>query len=379
MIVVAPGPMKGALTPAEAARAIVAGLRLVLPPGRDIRSVPVADGGEGTADALVAAAGGRRRTVDALDPLGRPIRAILGELPGHTAVVESAQASGYERLADDERDPEAASTYGTGQLIRAALDLGATTVIVGLGGSATTDGGLGLARALGVRALDAAGEELEGRGADMARVERLDLTGVDPRLRDVTIRVACDVDTVFHGPAGAAAVFGPQKGADPAAVARLDEGLRTLAGAMHRATGVDPQDLPGAGAAGGVAGALAALFGARLEPGAPLVLDAVGLAGHLEDAALCITGEGRLDETSLAGKAPAAVARMCADAGVPCIALCGDVALGPRAQREAGFTAALPIGPRPRRLPDALSEAEADLARAAAAVGSIWAAAGGDS
>ncbi len=374
MIVVAPGAMKGALSPAQAARAITAGLRLVLPSGTDIRTIPVADGGEGTADALVAAAGGRRRTVDVLDPLGRPVRAVLGELPGHTAVVELAQASGYERLADDERDPEAAGTFGTGQLLRAALDLGARTIIVGLGGSATTDGGLGLARALGIRARDADGRELEGIGADMARVRTLDLSGRDPRLADVTIRVACDVDTVFHGAGGAAHVFGPQKGADADAVGRLDDGLRNLADVMRAATGVDPQGLTGSGAAGGAAGALAALFGAQLLPGAPLVLEAVGLRDHLDGAGLCITGEGCLDESSLAGKAPAAVAGMCAGAGVPCVALCGAVGLGPRAQREAGFTAAFAIGRGPRRLPDALSEAEGDLARTAAAVGSLWSA-----
>lgn len=375
MILVAPGPFKGALSPAEAARAIAAGLRLVLP-GVVVRSVPVADGGEGTADALVASAGGRRRPVDVTDPLGRPVRASLGELPGHTAVVELAQASGYERLADGERDPERATTRGTGQLIRAALDMGATTILVGLGGSATTDGGLGLAIALGARAFDAHGAELAGTGADMARVARLELSGLDPRLATATIRVACDVDTPFHGPGGAARVFGPQKGAGPEAVARLDAGLAHLAGVVRRQTGVDLQALPGSGAAGGAAGALAALLGAELVPGAPLVLDHLGMAGHLEGASLCITGEGSLDATSLAGKAPAALAAMCAARGVPCVALCGAVALGPRALAEAGFTAAFPIGHEPRRLPDALAAAEADLARAAASLGRLWRAAG---
>ncbi|MEQ8833754.1 MAG: glycerate kinase [Miltoncostaeaceae bacterium] len=374
MIVVAPGAFKGALSPAEAARAIAAGLRLVLP-GAEVRAVPVADGGEGTADALVASAGGRRRMVDALDPLGRPIRATLGELPGHTAVVELAQASGYERLADGERDPERAGTFGTGLLIRAALDLGATTILVGLGGSATTDGGLGLAIALGVRALDAEGTPLEGVGADMGRVARLDPAALDPRLAGVTIRVACDVANPFHGPDGAAHVFGPQKGADPAAVARLDAGLERLADVLAGATGVDVQALPGSGAAGGAAGALAALFGAELVPGAPLVLEALGMAGHLDGATLCVTGEGSLDATSLSGKAPAAVAAMCAERGIPCVALCGAIGLGPRALAEAGFTAAFPIGQVPRRLPDALAAAESDLARAAASLGRLWGAA----
>ena len=370
-VVVAPAPFKGALSAAEAARAIAAGVRLGAPGARTV-AVPVADGGEGTLDALVAAAGGRRRPVVASDPLGRPVEAAVGELPGHAAVVELALASGYERLAPDERDPEATSTRGTGELIRAALDLGARRILVGLGGSATTDGGLGLAVALGARALDDEGDELAGHGADLARVARLDLAGLDPRLTDTTIEVACDVDTRFHGPEGAARVFGPQKGADPDAVARLDAGLARLAEAIREATGVDLSEVPGAGAAGGAAGGLMALLGATLRPGAPLVLEAVGLEARLDGAALCITGEGRLDATSLAGKAPVAVARACGRAGVPCVALCGEVALGPGAVRRAGFAAALPIGRELRPLPDALARAETDLAAAGAALGSLW-------
>lgn len=372
-VVVAPAPFKGALSPAGAARAIGAGVRLALPRS-EIRSAPVADGGEGTMDALIAALGGRRRPVTAADPLGRPVEAAVGELPGGAAVVELAQASGYERLRADERDPEAAGTWGTGELIRAALDLGARRIIVGLGGSATTDGGLGLARALGVRALDGDGNPLEGRGADMARVARIDLSGRDPRLADTAIQVACDVDNPFHGPRGAAHVFGPQKGATPAAVARLDAGLARLADVVRAQTGVDLQGLPGAGAAGGAAGALAALLGAELTPGAPLVLDAMGFAERLEGAALCLTGEGRIDETTSAGKAPVAVAAACGAAGVPCVALCGEVALGPGAVRRLGFAAALAIGRRVQDLDAALAATEADLAAAAAAVAGIWAA-----
>jgi glycerate kinase len=371
-VVVAPAPFKGALPAAGAARAVAAGVRLVIA-GVETRAVPVADGGEGTLDALVAAAGGRRRGVLVTDPLGRPVQAGLGELPGGVAVVELAQASGYERLAPGERDPERAGTWGTGQLIRAALDLGARRIVVGLGGSATTDGGLGLARALGIRARDAAGADLEGCGADMARVASLDLAGRDPRLDDVAIQVACDVDNPFHGPRGAARVFGPQKGASPEAVARLDAGLANLAGAIRDATGVDVQALPGAGAAGGAAGGLRALLGAELTPGAPLVLDAVRFRERLEGASLCITGEGRLDETSLAGKAPAAVAAVCREAGVPCVALCGEVVLGPAAIRRAGFAAALPIGRARRPLQEALAATEADLAAAGAAVAGVWA------
>ncbi len=360
-VVVAPAPFKGALPASAAARAIAAGVRLVLP-GAETVVLPVADGGEGTMEALVAATGGRRRTARVADPLGRPADAGLGELAGGVAVVELAQASGYERLTDRERDPEATSTRGTGELIRAALDLG------GLGGSATTDGGLGLAAALGVRALDADGRVLEGRGSDLARVASLDLSGRDPRIDDTAIQVACDVDNPFHGPDGAACVFGPQKGATPEGVA-----LANLAGVVRATTGIDLQALPGAGAAGGAAGGLAALLGAELTPGAPLVLDALGFPGRLVGAGLCITGEGRLDETSGGGKAPLAVAAACAAAGVPCVALCGEVALGPGAVRRMGFAAALAIGRAIRPLPDALEATEADLAAAAAAAAGLWA------
>lgn len=371
-VVVAPAPFKGALPASAAARAIAAGVRLVLP-GADVVALPVADGGEGTMEALVAATGGRRRGARVSDPLGRTVDAGLGELAGGVAVVELAQASGYERLTDRERDPEATSTRGTGELILAALDLGARRIIVGLGGSATTDGGLGLAAALGIRALDAEGRVLEGRGSDLARVASLDLSGRDPRIDDTAIQVACDVDNPFHGPDGAAHVFGPQKGASPEGVERLDRGLANLADVVRAATGIDLQALPGAGAAGGAAGGLAALLGAELTPGAPLVLDALGFAGRLDGAGLCITGEGRLDETSGGGKAPLAVAAACATAGVPCVALCGEVALGPGAVRRMGFAAALAIGRAIRPLPDALEATEADLAAAGAAAAGLWA------
>lgn len=372
-IVVAPAPFKGALPASAAARAIAAGVRLVLPAAATV-VLPVADGGEGTLEALVAATGGRRRGVTVADPLGRPVAAALGELAGGVAVVELAQAAGYELLSERERDPEVTSTRGVGEMILAALDLGARRIIVGLGGSATTDGGLGLAAALGVRALDARGVALPGRGSDMERVASVDLSGRDPRLDDTAIQVACDVDNPFHGPDGAAFVFGPQKGADPEAVARLDHGLATLAAVVRATTGVDLQQIPGAGAAGGAAGGLAALLGAELTPGAPLVLDALGFGERLEGADLCITGEGRLDATSAGGKAPFAVAAACAAARVPCVALCGEVALGPGAVRRMGFTSALAVGRAVRALPDALAAAEEDLAAAGAAVAGIWAA-----
>lgn len=372
-IVVALAAFKGALPAAAAARAIAAGLRLAAT-GVETRIVPVADGGEGTLDALVAARDGRTRGFAVSDPLGRAVSAEIGLLPGGTAVVELARASGYERLTDAERDPEVTSTFGTGQLIRAALDFEPQRIIVTVGGSATNDAGLGLVRALGARLLDAQGAELGGCGADLARVAQIDLTGLDPRLDDVAIDVACDVRNPFHGPDGAAHVFGPQKGADAGAIDRLDRGLATFAEVLSTQTGVDVQALSGAGAAGGAAGGMAAMLGARIVPGAQLVLDAVGLADALEGASLCITGEGRLDDQTLQGKAPAEVAAMCRDSGVPCVGVCGELRLLPGLVRRLGMVAAFPIRRELVPLQDALAATETDLAAMGAALGGLVAA-----
>jgi glycerate 2-kinase len=374
-VVVAPAPFKGALSASQAARAIAAGFRLAAT-GVETRIVPVADGGEGTLDALLGASpdDAVRRSFTVADPLGRQVDAALGMLRGGTAVVELAQASGYERLADGERDPEATTTLGTGELILRALDLGARRIIVGVGGSATCDGGLGIARALGARLLDASGAVLGGRGADLARLARIDRSGLDPRLAGVTIDVACDVRNPLVGPDGAATVFGPQKGASPDAVARLEAGLANAAAVMARDCGVDVAEAEMAGAAGGAAGGMAAILGARLVPGADLVLAAVGFAERLAGAGLCITGEGSLDAQTVEGKAPAAVAAACRAAGVPCVAVAGRVDLLPGLVRRLGFAAALPVNRALRPLPEALADAETELAAMGAALGGLAAA-----
>jgi len=364
-VVVAPAPFKAALGPADAAAAMAMGVRLA---GAEAVEVPVADGGEGTLEALVAAAGGRLRTAPARDPLGRPITAEFGVLPDGTAVVELARASGYELLSDHERDPEATSTAGTGDLIRAALDAGATRIIVGVGGSATTDGGLGIAIALGAVVLDDNGEPLAGTGGALLRVRSVDLSGLDPRLAGTPIEVACDVTSPLVGPDGAAHVFGPQKGATHDAVERLDEGLANLAQVMAAEGLPDMADVPRAGAAGGAAGGMAAMLGAHLTDGGALVTQASGLAASLEGADLCLTGEGRLDDQTLTGKAPAAVAAACGELGVPCVGLFGQVDVPPGIARRMGLLAALPIGRAVRPLPDALAATADDLAAAAASV-----------
>lgn len=370
-MVVALAAFKGALSAGDACRAVAAGVRLALP-AVETRVVPVADGGEGTLDALVAARGGRCRGGLVHDPLGRLIEAHIGELPGHTAVVELAHASGYERLEDGERDPEVTSTRGTGEQIRAALDLGATTVIVGLGGSATTDGGMGIAEALGARFLDARGVELPGVGASLGRVARIDTSGLDARVASARILVACDVNNPLFGPRGAAHVFAPQKGADASGVARLDAGLRRFAGVVARDTGVDVAALPGGGAAGGAAAGLVAFLGATLTPGAPMVLEAAGLPAALDGAGLCVTGEGRLDAQTAHGKAPAAVARAAGDRGVPAVGVCGQLDLTPRGVRDVGLVAAFPVNRVLAPLPDALELTETNLACMGAAVAGLW-------
>ena len=368
-VVVAPAPFKSALGPAAAATAIAIGVRQA---GHEAIEVPVADGGEGTMDALVAAACGRVVQASARDPLGRPIAAAFGVLPDGTAVVELAQASGYERLADTERDPEATSTLGTGDLMRAALDEGATRIVVGVGGSATTDGGMGIAIALGARMLDAHGTALAGTGADLARVASIDLSGLDPRLAHVSIEVACDVASPLVGEEGAAHVFGPQKGASPEAVLRLDAGL------VNRAAVLSAQGLPAiahmarAGAAGGAAGGMAAMLGASLIDGGALVIRAAGLVAALQGADLCITGEGRLAAQTRTGKAPAAVAAACAALGVPCVGLFGQVDVSPEVAREMGFVSSIAIGRTARALPDALAATADDLTATSAMLVAEW-------
>ena len=368
-VVVAPAPFKSALGPADAAAAIATGVRLA---GHEAIEVPVADGGEGTMEALVAAAGGRVVQAPARDPLGRPITAGFGQLPDGTAVVELAQASGYERLADAERDPEATSTLGTGDLIRAALDEGATRIVVGVGGSATTDGGMGIAIALGARMLDAHGTALAGTGADLARVASIDLSDLDARLAHVPVEVACDVASPLVGAEGAAHVFGPQKGASPEAVLRLDAGLVNLAAVLAA------QGLPGiahmarAGAAGGAAGGMAAMLRADLIDGGALVIHAAGLAAALQRADLCITGEGRLDAQTRRGKAPAAVAAACASVHVPCVGLFGQVDVSPEVARDMGFVSSITIGRTARALSDALATTADDLTAASAVLVAEW-------
>lgn len=371
-ILVAPDSFKGSMKSPEAARALAAGARAAAP-GAEVRELPVGDGGEGTLEALVLATGGSCVPIPVTDPLGRPITARLGLLgDGRTVYVEMAEASGLSRLAPEERDPRTACSAGTGMLLRAAAATGRPRVLVGLGGSATNDGGAGLLRALGARLLDAAGAELPPGGAALARLQRLELSGFrNPLPPRTELVVASDVTNPLLGAHGASAVYGPQKHSPsrpptPAGLAELDAALARLAEAAAAALGRDRRSEPGAGAAGGVGFALLAFLGARLERGAELVLDVVNLDGHLQGADLLLTGEGRIDRQTVAfGKTLSALGRRAQRAGVPVVALAGALGEDLDGYREAGISAVGSIVPGPMPLEEAMARG-AELAAGAA-------------
>ncbi len=376
-VVVAPDKFKGSLDAAAVAAALAAGLRDVVPDARcDL--IPMADGGDGTVDAFLAS-GASALTVCVHGPLGDPVDATYAR-DGATAIVEMAAASGLALLGG-RLDARRATTYGTGELLRDALDGGATRIVLGIGGSATTDGGAGALAALGARFLDEAGDALDPTPEALARVARVDLSGLDARLRpsassgrpEVDLAIACDVDNPLLGPLGAAAVYGPQKGASSVDVAFLDRMLTRLADAMTAATGRDLRALPGAGAAGGLGWALASACGARLERGVALVAEVRGLADALRGAAWCFTGEGRIDEQTLRGKVVDGVAALARAASVPVVAFGGSVDSAVEEALRARGVHCVPIVPGPVTLDDAMRNAAANLRAAAARVAALLA------
>ncbi|CAJ48303.1 glycerate kinase, partial [Bordetella avium 197N] len=359
-IVIAPDSFKECLSAPEAARAIERGVKQACPNAHTVL-IPMADGGEGTVEAVLAARAGRRMRTQALDALGRSRQAHWGWLDDGGAVIEMAAAAGLEGIAPAERDALAADTHGVGELILAALDQGAKTLMLGLGGSATTDGGCGMMRALGARFLDADSQELAPGGASLAHLARIDLDGLDPRLASLNVQVACDVNNPLCGPQGAAQVFGPQKGATPQQVVHLDAALARLADVTQALLGRDHRDTPGAGAAGGMGFAALAFLRARFRPGAELVAELGGLAAALQNASLVFTGEGRMDAQTLRGKVPAGVARLAQQAGVPVVALAGSLGPGYEALHSAGIAAAFSLAPGPQTLEQALHSAAEHL------------------
>jgi glycerate kinase len=364
-VVIAPQGFKGSLTALEVARAIESGVRRAASDAVTV-VVPVADGGDGTLQALVDSSSGRIVTSRVTDPLGRPVDAQWGSMgDGRTAVIEMARSSGLALLRAEERDPLRTTTYGVGELFRAALEAGHRKFIVGIGGSATNDGGAGFAQALGFRLLDARGRQLERGGAALAALDRIDASGVDPRVKDVDVVVACDVNNPLCGPTGASAIFGPQKGASPAMVKQLDASLASFADVVRRDLGKDVRERPGAGAAGGLGAGLMAFVNAELRAGVDIVLEAVKLDGELEGADLVITGEGQIDRSTVFNKAPVGVARLAKKRGIPVIAIAGSLGEGYEQTHALGIDAAFSLVSGPMSLDAAIGGSAPLIERAA--------------
>lgn len=364
-IVIAPDSFKGSLSATAAAEAAGRGVLRARPDAQTV-IVPLADGGEGTVEALVRATGGRILPAVATDPLGKRIESFFGVLgDGETAVVEMAAASGLPLVPEGERNPMNTTSYGTGELIRAALNAGCSKLILGLGGSATNDGGVGMVQALGGIFKDSAGREIGRGGKELSRICSIDLSRLDPRLAKTKIIAASDVQNPLTGKTGASYIFGPQKGATPKMAEELDAGLKNLAEAIRRNLGIDVENQPGAGAAGGMGAACMAFLGAELRSGIDILLDATAFKNKLQGAGLVITGEGRIDSQTLDGKTVSGVLRLAQKAGVSVIALCGGVGPGGYDLLESGVCAVLSIANRPMTLAEAQAGAEELLERAA--------------
>jgi len=369
-IAIAPDSFKGSMTALEAAECIERGLRRALS-NLSVRRIPMADGGDGTVQAIVDATRGRLVRATVHDPLGRRIRARFGLTGrGRRAVIEMAEASGLVLLEPSERNPMRTTTRGTGDLIRAAVGAGAKTILVGIGGSATNDGGTGMARALGVRFLDADGAEILEGGGGLRRLARIDRSGILPALAGVRIEVACDVDNPLTGPHGAARVYARQKGASADMIRTLESNMKHFARVVRRDLETDIDPVPGAGAAGGLGAGLMAFLGAELRSGIDLVADAVRLRGRLAGCDLAITGEGRTDGQTVFGKAPMGVVRAARALGIPVIVISGATGDGAEALLHHGVEACFSALSEPmdeeairRRGPGLLADCAEQVAR----------------
>lgn len=342
-IVIAPDSYKESLTALEVANEIEAGFREVFPRAQYVK-LPVADGGEGTVQAMIEATCGRRVEVTVTGPLGEPVTAFYGLTgDGETAVIEMAAASGLALVPNGRRNPYLTTSYGTGELILAALDAGVRNFIIGIGGSATNDGGAGMLQALGASLLDANGKDLAFGGEALRKLDRIDLSGFDPRVAQSAINVACDVNNPLCGPQGASAIFGPQKGATPEMVRALDECLSHFGRLIKRDLGVDVLDVPGAGAAGGMGAAMVGVMGGRLRPGSEIITEAVGLDDAVKDADLVITGEGRIDGQTVFGKTPIGVTRVAKRYGKPVVGIAGCLTKESSVVHEHGIDAIVSV------------------------------------
>jgi glycerate kinase len=366
-ILICPQSFKGSLDALGVAEAIKEGLGSVWGAGHEYVISPVADGGEGTVEALITATRGRYTETTVEDPLGRHVQATWGMLPdGQTAVIEMAAASGLPRLQRSERNPMITSTFGTGQLIRAALDAGATRLIIGLGGSATNDAGAGMAHALGARFLDASGRYLSRGGKALLKLDRIDAAHLDPRLQETEIVLASDVTNVLCGPEGASAVYGPQKGASAHGIETLDRALANFAVVVKRDLGKDVMGVPGAGAAGGLGAGLMAFAGARIERGVDLIFEAMNFDSRLNATDVVFTGEGRVDAQDAFGKAPIVVAQRAAARNIPVVVIVGSIGQGYETVFDHGVSAVLSIVTRPMSIERAVAQTGSLIASAAA-------------
>ena len=354
-VVIAPQTFKGGLKGIEAAWAIQQGIHAVYPQAETVQ-IPVADGGDGTLDTLVRSTGGEFFTRRVTGPLGEPISALWGVMgDGKTAVIEVARASGLAMVTPHRRNARITTSYGTGELIGEVLDRGYRRLIVGLGGSATNDGGVGMAQALGVHFLDSNGRELPFGGAALSKLARIDISELRLGVMEAKITAATDVTNPLCGPRGASAVYGPQKGASPEVVVELDQALEHLSRVINRNLGVDVRDQPGAGAAGGLGAGLIAFVNAEVVSGIELVCQVLGLEKHLEGADLVITAEGRVDSSTIYDKAPAGVARLAKARGIPVIAMAGTLGPGYQEVYQHGIDAVVPILTRPMNFQDSIS------------------------
>jgi glycerate kinase len=357
-IVIAPDSFKESLSALEVANAVEKGFREVFPEAEYVK-VPMADGGEGTVQSLVDATGGRIVETEVTGPLGERVSAFFGMLgDGKTAVIEMAAASGLHLVPREKRNPLVTTTRGTGELILAALDEGAEHIIIGIGGSATNDGGAGMIQALGGRLLDQYGKEIGPGGGSLSELADIDLSGLDVRLKHVKIEVACDVDNPLTGPKGASAIFGPQKGATPEMVATLDKNLQHYADVIERVLGKQVKDIPGAGAAGGLGAGLLAFLQAELKRGVEIVLETVKFHERIQDASLVITGEGRIDGQTIFGKTPIGVAKAAKRYNIPVIAIAGSLSDDSDVVLSHGIDAVYSIVPGIIPLEKALANAE---------------------
>ncbi|PSV19484.1 glycerate kinase [Photobacterium leiognathi subsp. mandapamensis] len=372
-IIIAPDSYKESLTAMDVATAIENGFRQVIPNAEYIK-LPMADGGEGTVQSLVDASNGTIIEHSVTGPLGEQVNGFFGLMgDGKTAIIEMAAASGLHLVSPERRNPMLTTSFGTGELILAALDQGVKHIIIGIGGSATNDGGIGMAQALGIRFLDENNKQISYGGGALDRLQRIDMSNIDPRLRSVKLDVACDVDNPLCGEKGASQVFGPQKGATPEMVTQLDNNLAHYAEIIKRNLGKDVKDIAGAGAAGGMGAALLGLFNAQLRPGIEIVMDAVNLADVLKDADLVITGEGRIDSQTIHGKTPIGVARTAKRFNKPVIGIAGSLSYDCNVVHEHGIDAVFSVVPRSVSLAEALSEAAINVELTARNVAAIYA------